>query len=115
MSEPLPPPSTIVVFSLSTTMRLARPRSLIVTFSSLMPRSSVKHLPPVRMAMSSRMALRRSPKPGALTAHDVERAADLVDDERGQGLALDLLGDDQERLAALGHGLEEREQVLQAR
>ena len=68
MSEPLPPPSTIVVFSLSITIRLARPRSLMVTFSSLMPRSSVKHLPPVRMAMSSRIALRRSPKPGALTA-----------------------------------------------
>src|SRR5947208_4672093 len=36
--------------------------------SSLMPRSSVMHLPPVRMAMSSSMSLRRSPKPGAFTA-----------------------------------------------
>ncbi|ESX25901.1 hypothetical protein X765_24040 [Mesorhizobium sp. LSHC440B00] len=38
------------------------------TFSSLMPRSSEMTWPPVRMAMSSSMALRRSPKPGALTA-----------------------------------------------
>jgi hypothetical protein len=38
------------------------------TFSSLMPRSSLRNLPPVRMAMSSIMALRRSPKPGAFTA-----------------------------------------------
>ena len=36
--------------------------------SSLRPASSVITLPPVRIAMSSSMALRRSPKPGALTA-----------------------------------------------
>ena len=65
--------------------------------------------------MSSSMALRRSPKPGALTAHDVERAAELVDDERGQGLALDLLGDDEQRLAALGDRLQQREQVVAVR
>jgi chaperonin GroEL len=50
------------------TIDLARPRSSNPIESSLMPRSSVMHLPPVRMAMSSSMALRRSPKPGALTA-----------------------------------------------
>src|SRR5437016_3220221 len=33
-----------------------------------MPRSSVMALPPVRIAISCSMALRRSPKPGALTA-----------------------------------------------
>src|SRR3989442_1573318 len=64
----LPAPSTIVVLSLSTTTFLARPRSSSLTFSSLIPRSSVIALPPVRVAMSSSMALRRSPKPGALTA-----------------------------------------------
>jgi hypothetical protein len=36
-------------------------RSSSFTFSSLMPRSSVIALPPVRIAMSSSMALRRSP------------------------------------------------------
>ena len=51
--------------------------------------------------MSSSMALRRSPKPGALTAQHVQRAAELVDDQRRQRLALDVLGDDQQRLAAL--------------
>ena len=39
-----------------------------MTFSSLMPRSSAIAVPPVRIAMSSSMALRRSPKPGAFTA-----------------------------------------------
>ena len=38
------------------------------TFSSSMPRSSKIALPPVRTAMSSIMALRRSPYPGAFTA-----------------------------------------------
>ena len=37
--------------------------SASVTFSSLMPMSSEITWPPVRMAMSSSMALRRSPKP----------------------------------------------------
>ena len=57
-----------VVLSLSTTIRLARPRSFSVTFSSLSPSSSLITWPPVRIAMSCSMALRRSPKPGAFTA-----------------------------------------------
>ena len=80
--------------------------------SSLSPTSSEMTWPPVRMAMSCSIALRRSPKPGALTATRVERAADLVDHERGEGLALDVLGDDQQRLAGLHDLLEHRQQVL---
>jgi hypothetical protein len=38
ISEGLPPPSTIVVLSLSMVIFLARPRSSTFTFSSLMPR-----------------------------------------------------------------------------
>ena len=45
---------------------------------------------------------------------DVERAAQLVHDERGERFAFDIFGDDQERLADLGDLLEQREQVLQA-
>ena len=111
----LPAPSMIVVLSLSTTIRLARPRSWSVTFSSLMPSSSAITLPPVRIAMSSSMALRRSPKPGALTAAQLQRAAELVDHQRRQRLALDVLGHEQERLAGLGDRLENRQQVLHRR
>ena len=68
MSSFLPAPSTIVVFSFSIITFLARPSILSVTFSSLMPRSSLIAWPPVRMAMSYSIALRRSPKPGAFTA-----------------------------------------------
>ena len=44
--------------------------SMVASFSS-MPSSLLMTWPPVRMAMSCSMALRRSPKPGALTATQV--------------------------------------------
>src|SRR3990172_3663209 len=64
-----PAPSMSVVSSLPISMRLAEPRSFSVAFSSDRPTSSAITVPPVRIAMSSSVALRRSPKPGALTAH----------------------------------------------
>src|SRR5207249_5622952 len=48
-----PCPSTMVVLSLSIVTRLARPRSVSLTFSSLSPRSSEIACPPVRTAMRS--------------------------------------------------------------
>ena len=45
----------------------------------------------------------------------VERATELVDDERREGLALDVLGDDEERLLAARNRLEHREQILHVR
>ncbi|EME96580.1 DNA polymerase II large subunit [Streptomyces mobaraensis NBRC 13819 = DSM 40847] len=50
---------------------------------------------------------------GGLDGDGVEGAADLVDDEGGEGLALDVLGDDQQRLGATGLDdlLQQREQV----
>ena len=65
--------------------------------------------------MSWSMALRRSPKPGSLDGHRVERAPDLVDHEGGQSLALDVLGDDQQRLARLHDLLEDGQQILHRR
>ena len=67
-----PLPSTIVVVSLATTTRRARPSCESWVFSSLRPISSVITSPPVRIAMSSSIRLRRSPKPGALTATPVK-------------------------------------------
>ncbi len=60
----------IVVSSLVMVILRARPSMSSVTFSSLMPSSREATWPPVRTAMSSRIDLRRSPKPGALTAQD---------------------------------------------
>ena len=49
-----------------------------------------------------------------MTAHDIERAAQLVDHEGGQRFAFDFFGDDEHRLADLGDLFEQREHVLEA-
>ncbi len=43
---------------------------------------------------------------------DLQRATQFVDDQGGQRLALDVLSDDEQRLAALGDLLQQRENVL---
>ena len=63
-----PAPSTMVVSSLVTTTLRAWPSRSSVAFSSERPTDSEMTWPPVRIAMSWSIALRRSPKPGALTA-----------------------------------------------
>ena len=62
----VPWPSTKVVSSLVETTLRARPQSSMVAESSFRPTSSLRTVPPVRMAMSCSISLRRSPKPGAL-------------------------------------------------
>ena len=52
---------------------------------------------------------------GRLHRDGLEQAADLVDDQGRQGLALDVLGDDDERLARLDDLVEQRQQVLVGR
>ena len=63
-----PPPPTTVVSSLVTVTRSAVPRWRAVTPSRRMPTSSLTTVAPVRAARSWSIALRRSPKPGALMA-----------------------------------------------
>ena len=66
-----PPPSTMVVLSLVMTTLRALPSRSSVVLSSLRPTSSAMTWAPVRMAMSCSIALRRSPKPGALMATEL--------------------------------------------
>ena len=68
ISDFLPEPLTIVLFSLSTFTLFADPKSVNLTFSSFIPKSSEITCPPVKIAMSSSIAFLLSPKPGALTA-----------------------------------------------
>jgi hypothetical protein len=64
MSAAAPEPSMMMVFSADfNALGLAQISQR--HFSSDMPTSSAMTLPPVRQAMSSNVALRRSPKPGA--------------------------------------------------
>src|SRR5690606_10287081 len=48
-----------------------------------------------------------------LDGSDLQAAAQLVDDQRGQSLALDVLGDDDQRLGGLHDSLEHRQHGLQ--
>ncbi len=59
------------------------------------------------------MALRIA-EAGSLHGGNLEAAAQTVHDQRGQGLAFDVFGDDDERLAGLHHGFQERKQFVQA-
>ena len=68
-------------------------------------------LPPVRIAMSSSIALRRSPKPGALTAATLSVPRSLLTTKRRESFALDVFGDDEQRTAHLGDLFEDRQQV----
>src|SRR6185369_10579237 len=50
-----------------------------------------------------------------LDAGNVERAAELVDDERSECFAFDVFRDDEQGLALTGNLLEDREEVLHRR
>ena len=64
----LPLPPAMMVLSLEMVTLSAVPHISSVACSSFRPFSSEITIPPVRIAISSSIALRRSPKPGALTA-----------------------------------------------
>ena len=53
------------------------------------------------------------PKPGGLDSAQLDPPPQLVEDEGGQGLALHILRDDQQRPLGLNHALQYREQGLQ--
>ena len=52
---------------------------------------------------------------GGLHGTNLQDAAELVDDQRREGFAFDVFGDDQQRLAGLRDRFENRHQVLGAR
>ena len=51
-------------------------------------------------------------KAGRLDRSDLEAAAQLVDDQRRQRFAFDVLGNDEQRLARSHHRLEQRQHRL---
>src|SRR5690606_24185147 len=52
---------------------------------------------------------------GSLDGRDLDDAADVVDDERRESLAFDVLGDDQQRATGFRNGLEQRQQLADVR
>ena len=83
----------------------------MVTFSSLMPRSSVMHLPPVRIAISSHsfttIKTRGFYSTGAIASMQ------LVDHQCCKSFAFNIFSDDEELLASLGDGLQERKEIVE--
>jgi len=98
----LPAPSMIVVLSLSMTTFLAAAEVLKLDILELDAEVFVMALPPVSVAMSSSMALRRSPKPGALTRRTAAVPRSLLTTRVASASPSTSSGDDQEGLAHLG-------------
>ena len=100
-SSASPAPSMIVVSSLVTTTRRAVPSTSRPTWSSLRPTSSRDDLAAGEDGDVLQHGLAAVAEAGRLDGDGVERAADLVDDQGRQRLAVDVLGDDEQRLAGL--------------
>ncbi len=92
---------------------LAVPSMLTFTFSSLMPRSSLITWPPVTMAMSSSIALRRSPKPGAFTAATFRPPRSLLTTRVASASPSTSSAMMSERTSGLHHGFQNRKHRLQ--
>ena len=101
----------MVVLSLVTMTRRALPSTSRPTWSSLRPTSCADDLATGEDRDVLQHGLAAVTEARSLDGDDVERAADLVDDERRQGLALDVLGDDEQRLARLHDLLQQRQEV----
>jgi hypothetical protein len=69
--------------------------------------------PPVRIGDVGQHGLATVAEARSLDGDGLEGATDLVDDQRGQGLAVDVLSDDHERLAGLDDLLQDGQQVLE--
>ncbi len=87
----------------------------MVVFSSLKPASSLDHAATGQDGDVLEHGLAAVAEAGRLHRGDLQGAAQLVDDQGGQGLALDVLGDDQQRTAHLRDLLQDRQQVLHGR
>ena len=112
MAADVPAPSTIVVLSLSIVTFFALPRSSSLRFSSLRPEILGDGLAAGERGDVLEHGLAAIAEAGRLDGRGLQRAAQLVDDERRQRFALDVLRDDEQRLAEARHLLEHRQQVL---
>ena len=111
MSAALPAPSMMVVFSFSTSdlLRLAEvvQRRLLERQADFIgdDRAAGEDRDVLQHGLAAIAEARR------LDGGDLDDAADGVDHQRGERLALDVFGDDQQLTAALGDALEQRQQL----
>jgi len=102
----------IVVLSLSMVIFLARPRSLELHILELDAEVFGDGLAASKSGDVFEHGLAAVAKARGFDGGALQRAAELVYHEGGEGFAFDVLSDDQEGLAHLGGLLEQREQVL---
>jgi hypothetical protein len=115
MSAFWPAPSTIVVLSLSTLIALGGAEVLEGQVLELEAEILGDRLAAGQDRDVLQHLLAAIAEARGLDRADLQRAAQLVDDQGRQGLAVDVLGQDQERAARLGHLLEERQELLHVR
>ena len=123
-----PAPFRKIVSSFVMVMLAAEPSRSAVVFSSLMSSSSVKTVPPVRMARSPRIDLRLSPKPWSphqlivrtgpcdmLTwcfhSTYLKLSAQFVQDARCKRFAIDVFSNNEQRSSLLRCNLQARQDV----
>ena len=97
----LPAPSTIVVFSLAIDTFLARPSMSSVDVLELDAEVFGDHLAAGQDGDVLEHGLAAIAEARRLDGGDLQAAAQLVDDERGERLAFDVFGDDEQRLATV--------------
>ena len=103
----------MVVLSLSAVTFSARPRSCRVAVSSLRPVSSLITVPPVRTGDILQHGLAAVAKAGGLDSQHVQHAAQFVQHQGGQRLAVDIFGDDDQfTLAKLDEFLKDGDDIL---
>ena len=107
-----PPPSTMVVLSLSMVTRLARAEVFELDVLELDAEVFGDGLAAGEDGDVLQHGLAAIAEAGGLDGRDVQRAAQLVDDEGRERFAVHVLSDDDERLAGAGDLLEQRQQVL---
>ena len=105
----------MVVFSLSIVIFLALPRSSSVIAFELDAEVFADDLTAGQRRDVLEHCLAAIAKARSLNSSDIQRAAELVDDQRGESFALDIFGDDEQRFAHLGNLFQDRQQVAHVR
>ena len=70
-------------------------------------------VPPVRIAISSSIAFRLSPKSGRFYGYAVENAFQLIDDKSRKSIAFHVLGNDQKSGSLLSQRFDDGKDLLQ--
>ena len=108
----MPAPSTIVVLSLSTTILLARPRSVSRDVFEFDAKFLGDELAAGENGDVFEHRFAAIAKARGFDGDATQRAANLVDHESGQSFAFDVFGNNDERLARLGDLLKDRQEIF---